>query len=196
VAAALLTACFGFAQLAVADPADDAAAVIGRLQGALVDAAGLEPDPGFPARYDRLAPVIADTHDLATMGRLTVRRFWREWSETERATFTDAFVRLSTATYANRFAAVGSDSFAILGATEDSAERVQVQAVIRRRDADDVPLDYLLQLVDGRWRIINVFADGASELSLMASEFYAIVESAGLAALIAEIETRIDALEI
>jgi phospholipid transport system substrate-binding protein len=193
--AALLAAVAILAPAAGAAPVDEATAVIERLQAALVAAAAIEPDPGHEARYERLAPVVTATHDLETMGRLTVRRFWRDWSEPERASFNEAFTRLSIATYASRFAAVGPETFGIVGGAEDGEQRVEVQSLVRRKEGDDVPIDYLLQGRDGSWRIINVFADGASELSLMASEFYAILESGGLEALLSEIEARIAALE-
>ena len=178
-----------------AAPVDEAVTVVERLQQSLVAAAALTPDPGPAGRYARLAPVVEATHDLETMGRLTVRRYWRDWSEAERAAFSDAFARLSIKTYASRFAAVGPETFGILGGAEDGEDRVEVQSRVRRKDGDDVPIDYLLQRQDNAWRIINVFADGASELSLMASEYYAVLESGGFVALLAEIEGRIAALD-
>ena len=189
--AAMLPVFFAVTSSAIAAPVDDAIDVIEQLQGALVEAAALEPDPGVAGRNEQLAPIVSATHDLETMGRLTVRRFWRDWSEDERAAFSDAFERLSIVTYASRFAGVGPETFAILGGTEDGAERVEVHSVVRRINGEAVPIDYLLQLQDGHWQIINVFADGASELSLMASEYYAILESDGFDALLAEIESRI-----
>jgi phospholipid transport system substrate-binding protein len=195
VTAASLLMLLAVARSASATPVDDATAVIERLQAALVAAAAVQPDPGHAGRYERLAPVIAETHDLETMGRLTVRRFWRDWSEAERAAFTAAFERLSIATYASRFAAVGPETFGIVGGAADGEARVEVRSLVKRKEGDDVPIDYLLQLEDGDWRIINVFADGASELSLMASEYYSILESGGFEALLAELESRIAALE-
>jgi len=179
--------------LAGAGPEDEAIGVVERLHGALVEAAAAEPAPDLAGRYDALAPVITETHDLATMGRLTVRRFWRDWSETERDAFLATFERLSITTYASRFASIGPDSFEILGSETVGDDRAEVSALIRRRDADDVPMTYLMQTDGERWRIINVFADGASELSLIASEYYAILESGTLDDLIAEVESRIAA---
>ena len=193
--AALLTTVVTLAPAAGAAPVDEAVAVIERLQRALVTTATLEPDPGHDGRYERLAPVVAETHDLETMGRLTVRRFWRDWSEDQRARFNDAFMRLSIATYVSRFAAVGPETFGIVGGAPVGEERVEVQSLVRRKDGDDVPLDYLLQGMNGSWRIVNVFGDGASELALMASEFYAILESGGFDALLTDIEARIAGLE-
>jgi phospholipid transport system substrate-binding protein len=192
---ALLSGLLAPVPAARAAAVDEAIAVIERLQTALVAAALLAPDTDLAGRYEQLAPVVAETHDLATMGRLTVRRFWRDWSEAERAAFTDAFTRLSIMSYASRFSAVGPDTFGIVGGAEQDPQRVEVQSLVNRKDDDAVPIDYLLQLQDGSWRIINVFADGASELSLMAAEYYAILESGGFDALLAEIESRIAALQ-
>jgi phospholipid transport system substrate-binding protein len=192
--AALLPGLMLLPPAASAAAVDDAVAVIERLQAALVAAAESEPGLSLAGRYERLEPVVIESHDLASMARLTVRRFWREWSEEDRSAFTDAFVRLSITTYASRFASVGPETFAVLGGTEDGAERIEVNALVRRKEGEDVPMDYLLQLEDGHWRIINVFADGASELSLMAAEYYVIIESRGFDALLAELEAKIAAL--
>ena len=190
----LLATGLGLAGVCHADAVADATAVVTRLQAALVETAALEPDPGLAERHELLAPVVSETHDLGTMGRLTVRRFWREWNEAERARFSEAFARLSIATYASRFAGVAADSFAIVGGSESGERRVEVESLIRRADGTDVSLDYLLEQDGDRWRIINVLADGASELSLMAAEYYEIVESGGIEGLLEALEEKRAAL--
>jgi phospholipid transport system substrate-binding protein len=177
-----------------AAPVDDATAVIERLYSALVEVATTEPLPALEQRVETLAPVIESTHDLATMGRITVRRFWAEWDDAERERFLDAFERLSVTTYASRFAAVGSDTFAILGAEAIAENRVEVNAAIRRRDAEDVSMDYLLQRDDAGFRIVNVEADGVSELSLMRSKYFDVLGTGDLDDLVAGIEAEIEAL--
>lgn len=177
---------------AQAEPADDAVAVIERLYAALIEVAAAEPAPATEQRAAILAPVIESSHDLARMGQTTVRRFWRGWDDAQRASFADAFRRLSVTTYASRFASVGPDTFAILGGETVADNRVEVRALIRRRDDDDVPMDYLLQLDDDAgWRIVNVDADGVSELSLMRSRFFDILDSGDFDDLIAELEADI-----
>ena len=184
----------GLAGSVAADDVADATAVVARLQAALVETAGLDPDPGLAARETRLAPVIRETHDLGTMGRLTVRRAWREWSEAQKEAFGDAFAALSIATYASRFGGVGPDSFELVAGGASGEQRVEVNSRIRRADGSAVSLDYLLEN-DGRgWRIINVLADGASELSLMAAEYFDILDDAGFDGLIAALEEKRAAL--
>lgn len=191
VGSALAAAALLFAASSRAAPADDAAAVVERLYAALVTVATTEPELTLAQRVDELAPVIESTHDLATMARITVRRFWRGWTEAERERFVETFSRLSVTTYASRFASVGPDTFAVLGGGTVAENRARVQAVIRRRDADDVPMDYLLQLDDNGWRIVNVDADGVSELSLMRSKYFEILDTGDFDALIAELESEI-----
>ena len=49
--------------------------------------------------------------------------------------------------------------------------RAQVQTAIVRPGEADIPLEYLLQQKDGAWRIINIVADGVSDLALKRAEY-------------------------
>ncbi len=168
-----------------------AVSVVRRLQSALVDAAALE---GVESRYELLEDEIAATHDLEFIGRLTVRRQWRELSESQRSEFTRSFERLSVMSYAARFLNVDSDSFEPPVAEAVSGGRVQVKSGIGRADGSVVALEYLLQNEDSGWRIVNVIADGVSDIALKRAEYQAVYESGGFDALVAEIETQTRAL--
>ena len=182
-----------FATQAHAAAEDDAIAAIERLHASLIEVAETEPALSLQQRVELLSPVIGETHDLTAMGRLTVRRYWRDMSEMERVEFVDVFERLSITTYASRFASIGPETFEILGAVIDD-RYVTVEAIIRRDDGDDVPMDYQLELTGESWRIVHVVADGVSELSLMRSEYSEILDSGGLDDLIVEIESQIGKL--
>lgn len=183
-----------FAVQAFAAAEDDAIAVVERLHQALVDMAAIEPRPDLAERYALIAPVVQTTHDLTGMSRFTVRRYWRAWDDAERTDFVSVFERLSITTYASRFASIGPDSFKILRAEATGDQRVTVDAIIRRDDGDDVPMEYRLELQDEDWRIVHVSADGVSELSLMRSEYSGVLESETIDDLIAVIETEISEL--
>ena len=190
MAAALLTV----PPAILADADAEARAAIERLHGALVDVAAIEPAPDLAERYAALAPVIAETHDLASMSRFTVRRHWRDWTEAERTAFVEAFTRLSITTYASRFASIAPENFEILGSEPEGDDRVRVRALIHRREGDPVTLDYLLEDSDAGYRIVMVFNDDVSELSMKRSEYDEILATGDLDDLIAELEVQIDAL--
>ena len=180
-----------FATQAFPAAEDDAMAVIERLHQALVEMAAIEPKPGLAERYALIAPVIRATHDLTGMGQFTVRRGWRDMSETERTNFVDVFERLSITTYASRFASIGPDNFELLQSEATDDQSVTVEAIIHRNDGDDVPMEYLVELEDENWRIVHVRSDGVSELSLMRSEYSGVLDSEGIDDLIAVIESEI-----
>ena len=54
----------------------------------------------------------------------------------------------------------------------------------------DVPLEYLLQEGPDGWRIINIVADGVSDLALKRAEYQRVFSSGGIEALIAELEEQ------
>lgn len=179
-----------------ADSLHEAIATVTRLHEALIETAAAEPPLDFDERYARLAPVIMATHDLPRMARYTIGRAWRAWSEAQRAGFTDAFERLSIATYASRFAGIGRENFEILGAEPEREGTVRVHALIHRNESAPVELDYLLETRSAGEsgvaapRIVMVYNDGVSELSIKRSEYAAILESGSYADLLDELDSQ------
>ena len=59
----------------------------------------------------------------------------------------------------------------------------------------EIPLDYSLQQTDGDWRIINIIADGVSDLALRRSEYAGIIQDLGFDGLIKHLDQQILELE-
>jgi phospholipid transport system substrate-binding protein len=173
---------------------DSPAATIGSLQQALV-AAG-RAGGAVEQRYRELEPVIVATHDLPYIAEFALRRQWASLAEADRQRFIAAFQRLSVMTYAARFANVAADTFRPIAAgTADGNGRVQVTTAIRRDGQPDVSLEYLLQQGEQGWRIINIVADGVSDLALKRAEYQRVFAGGGIEGLIAELERQTDRLE-
>jgi phospholipid transport system substrate-binding protein len=166
----------------------EAIAVVERLQNALIQAAELS---DVSARYAELADIVSESHDLAYIGELTVRRQWRDWTDQQRSEFLDAFTTLSVMNYATRFGRVGANSFATIGAQPDGGSRIQVRTTVARSDGTAVPLDFVLQQDDyGALRIVNVVADGVSDLALKRAEYRTVFNESGFAGLVADIQSQ------
>jgi phospholipid transport system substrate-binding protein len=58
-----------------------------------------------------------------------------------------------------------------------------------------VSLEYLLQRAGTDWRIINIVADGVSDLALKRAEYQRLFGSGGIEGLIAELEQQTERLE-
>jgi phospholipid transport system substrate-binding protein len=98
-------------------------------------------------------------------------------------------------TYASRFVGVGEDTFRIGESTTAANGRAQVTASIARVGAPAVPLEYVLREGEGGWKIINIVADGVSDLALKRSEYQGILSTGSIDDLIVSVERQIERLE-
>jgi phospholipid transport system substrate-binding protein len=193
VGASAVVACRARAEEAVAT--DSPAATIASLQKSLL-AARDKPNATVQDRYRALEPVIVKTHNLPYIAEFALRRQWPMLSAEERERYSAAFQRLSVMTYAARFGNVARDAFRPIEAgAPDANGRVQVKTAIKREGQPDVTLEYLLQRDGEDWRIINIVADGVSDLALKRAEYQRVVTAGGIAGLIAELEQQTQRLE-
>jgi phospholipid transport system substrate-binding protein len=155
----------------------------------------LEQSPGGLAqRFQRLEPLIVATHDLPFIAEFTVRRHWARFDDEEREAFLQSFQRLSVMSYASRFVALSEDTFRIQESRVLGSGRVQVIASITRAEPPDIPIEYILQQNDAGWRIINVVADGVSDLALKRAEYQRVLGEGSVADLLEVLEQQIAAL--
>ena len=168
------------------------AAVITELHAGIVAAAA--DSTSVEARYAKLEPLVARTHDLPYVAELSIRRYWAGLSDDERQRFMTAFSRLSVMTYASRFGTVTATTFEISGSEDAGSGRVQVHAAINRASEPDVSLDYMLHETDGSWKIINILADGVSDLALKRAEYSRLLGTGTIEDLIAELESQTEEL--
>ena len=187
--ATALSSVNGFAQDVAAELP---ATVVERLQQGILakDAELAEAD--YLTRFAGFAALIDTTHDLAYMARITVSRGWRDMDETQHQRFVTAFRELSIATYATRFRDMAGAEFRINGQRDVSGGRVEVQTELVPAGETPVSLNYVLQQQEGGWRIINVLADGVSDLALKRSQYRQILRDDGFEALIAHLRTQTD----
>jgi phospholipid transport system substrate-binding protein len=174
---------------------DTPVAAVQSLQRGLIAASQQSPHATVDERYKALEPVIVGTHDLAYIAEFALRRQWPTLSEADRTRFIAAFERLSVMTYAARFVNVSSSTFRPI-AEEPGTEagRAHVSTAVARAEAPDVPMEYLLQQGTGGWRIINIVADGVSDLALKRAEYQRILASGTLDTLIEELAAQTERL--
>lgn len=174
---------------------DSPTATIASLQQALV-AARDRPNATVDERYRALEPAIVETHNLPYIAEFALRRQWVALTDRDRQRFVAAFQRLSVMTYAARFGTVTRDAFRPIEAgAPDANGRVEVTTAIKREGQPDVTLQYLLQRDGESWRIINIVADGVSDLALKRAEYQRVFAAGGIDGLIAELEQQTQRLE-
>jgi phospholipid transport system substrate-binding protein len=181
-----------------ADPAiatDTPTATITSLQQGLIAVSQRLAKGTVDERYKALEPVVLATHDLPYIAEFALRRQWPQLNEADRARFVTAFQRLSVMTYAARFVKVGASTFrpVAAGAPADGG-RAQVTTGVARAGQPDVSFEYLLQQGPKGWRIINIVADGVSDLALKRAEYQRVLGTGTLDTLIKELEAQTERL--
>ncbi|TDJ18795.1 MAG: toluene tolerance protein [Gammaproteobacteria bacterium] len=174
-----------------------AVATVDNLHAALLDIMRNAQSLGFAGRRDRIAPVIRESLDLPFIARFALGRYWKDLSAGQQDAFVEVFSRWTVVHYASRFDGYTSEQFKTISSAPARRNRELVRTVLEVNDdpADNVSLDYLLHETDSKWRIVNVIANGVSDLSLKRADYGAVVKAQGLDSLIAKLEGQISDLE-
>lgn len=168
------------------EPAD----TVTTLHATLLDNMKAGESLGCKGRSARLAPVVDSGFDLPFLASRVMRRHWKTLSAAQQTQFTAAFGELVLATYTNQFAAFGGERFETLATKPLADGSRQVNAKLIPGSGNPVNFDYVLREVDGRWKIVNVVADGVSDLAIRASQYDKAFKALGFDGLIQQIEAQ------
>ena len=139
---------------------------------------------GYQGRYDQLAPVIKSSFDIPFISRTVLGKHWESLDNEQRSRFVEAFTQLSIATYAANFDRYSGEHFKMISEKEVEGGRIRVQSRLIKSDGGQVQLDYLLHRTGGQWRIVNIIAEGVSDLALKRADYSAFLKSKGFEALL------------
>lgn len=171
--------------------AQTAKQVVEDFQNVLIDTMKQGQTLGYQGRYDKLYPAIMRSHDLTKIARIVVGKEWETLSEKQQAELSEVFIRLSVASYAHNFKAFGGETFKFDNEEQTSRGGVVVHTTLMIPDNKPVKFDYMLKEKPNGWSIINIIADGVSDLALKRSEYTSILQKQGFDALIAQINAKI-----
>ena len=171
------------------DPA--AAQVVEKLHAELLEVMKKAKALGYKGRYQRLAPLVASSYDFPFISKLVVGRYWSEFSPEQKEQFVNTFTKLSIATYANQFAGYAGEHFKTISAEESTRGRLLIKTVLIKSNGEEVELDYMLHQKEGQWQIINVIAQGVSDLSLKRAQYTSCLKKEGFDALLQRLNEKI-----
>lgn len=166
--------------------------VVEEFQAELIDVMKNGKQLGYAGRYEQLKDPVSNSHDLTKIARIVVGKEWEKLSEDQQQKLMDVFSRLSIASYAHNFKEYSGESFVFDSEEETARGGVVVHSHLVIPGEKDVKFDYMLKEKGPSWRIINIIANGVSDLALKRSEYTAILQREGFDALIAKINEKID----
>ena len=165
--------------------------IVNQLHEALIKAMREGPKLGYQGRYDLLAPVVDQTHDLDFIARTALGANWTQLSAEQQRTFTDVFRKLSIGSYAGWFKSHEGERFEFLERQSMPRDQIMVRTRLVQKGGEPVRFDYVLREGKEGWRIVNVLADGVSDLALKRVEYRAILQRDGFDALINMLKKKV-----
>lgn len=169
--------------------------VVGRLHESLAEAMREGSRLGFKGRLELLTPIVTRTHELDFIARTTLGNLWSKLSPDQQLTFTDTFRQLSISSYADWFKSHEGEAFEFVDQQSMPREQVLVRSRIVKGKDEVARLDYVLRETKDGWRIINIMANGVSDLALKRVEYRSILERDGFPALIDMLKKKIATAE-
>jgi len=180
---------------AAASDTDPAAKVVEKLHAELLGVMKQADALGYKGRYQRLAPVVTSSYDISFISKVVVGRYWSKFSPEQQEQFVNTFTKLSIATYANQFNGYSGEHFKTISAEESTRGRLLIKTVLIKSNGEEVELDYMLHQKERQWQIINVIAQGVSDLSLKRAQYTSYLKKNGFDGLLQKIKEKISSYQ-
>jgi phospholipid transport system substrate-binding protein len=177
---------------AAASGTDPAVKVVETLHAELMGVMKQADALGYRGRYQQLAPVVNYSYDLPFISKVVVGRYWSKFSPEQKEQFVKTFTKLSIATYANQFSGYSGERFKTIAAEESTRDRLLIKTVLIKPNGEEIELDYILHEKGRQWQIINVIAQGVSDLSLKRAQYTSYLKKGGFDALLKKMNEKIE----
>jgi len=186
----LLTSSITFADVSKADLS--AREVVADFQAELLDTMKQGESMNFDGRYKKLSDPVINSHDLTKIARIVVGKEWKIFTDEQKKTLVKIFARLSIASYAHNFKGHSGEEFKFDSEKKTARGGMVIHTLLKIPGDQDVKLDYQMKKKENEWRIINIIANGVSDLALKRSEYTSILKREGFDALLAKISGKIE----
>jgi phospholipid transport system substrate-binding protein len=150
---------------------------------------------GFQGRFKLLAPIVERSHDLDFIAKTILGKHWTKLNREQQQIFISHFHKLSISTYAGWFKEYNGEHFKFIDQKTMPRKYVLIRSQLIQSNGDTVSFDYLLRQDKKDWRIINILADGVSDLALKRVEYRSILEQKGFKVFINMLKKKIELAE-
>ncbi len=174
------------------DEANSAKQVVEKYQTELISVMKEGKKLGYAGRYAKLQDPVINSHDLPKIARVILGKDREALTPDQQKTLEDVIIRLSIASYAHNFKEFSGEEFAFDSEEETQRGQVVVHSHLNIPNDKPVKFDYMLKESEHNWRIINISANGVSDLALKRSEYTSILQKEGFDSLITKINEKID----
>jgi len=134
-------------------------------------------------RLGQIREIVRDMFDFDEISRRALARHWQTLQREEQAEFVTLFRDLLERAYLAQVETVGNEKIVFLGESSEGGGAAIVRSKVVTRQGGQIPLDYRLHLLDGRWRIYDVVVQGISFIASYRTQFDRVIRAESYGAL-------------
>ena len=185
------------APLAASATAAGPAKVVDGLDVALLKTMKAGKKAGIAGRIKIMAPAVRSSFDVPRISRMVLGQYWKALSRKHRDTFVDLLTHLIVVSYASNFDAYSQQQFKITGVRHKGKTAFVSTEFSDPGSGESHSFDYVVHAVQpGEWKIVNVIADGVSDVAVKRAEYTGILGKGSFQDLIDALRKQIKHAEI
>lgn len=170
--------------LVSAQPSSPAASRIEAYNQALMGVMKDGPKLGAKGRAARFQPIVSEFYAMTAIAQIAVGVGWASASQADQQALITALTKHSAASLASNFDRYAGEKFTVNPQVKQRGADLLVSSTIAPTSGDATTLIYRMREVGGQPRIIDVIAEGVSQLAMQRADFAQTVSSGGVPALV------------
>ncbi len=142
-------------------------------------------------RMQKLGAAVDKDFDIPFLAQRVLRKRWDGLTDTQHSQFISVFRELVVITYVTNFSSYDGETFATVDTQDMNGGFKNVRALLKPTSGDTVHFDYVLHKNNDGWRIVNIIADGVSDLAVRSTQYEQKFQEKGYDGLIAALREQI-----
>ena len=169
-----------------------AEAVVKRLHAAMMEIMQSGPALGYVGREALIMPVALEIYDFPAMAGLSYGAGWPKLSIEQQATWIEVYTKFHVSSTAKVRNVYRGQVYQLLGYKEIPDGHILIETQLNYPGRlVDFYTNYLMALVDGDWKIIDVFSPpSVSVVAMRRAEYRTVLEKSGYAGLISDMQEK------
>lgn len=166
--------------------------VVNRLHAAMMEIMQSGSALGYSGREALMMPVALEIYDFPAMASLSYGSGWPKLSVEQQATWIEIYTKFHVSGTAKARSVYRGQVYQVLGYKEIPDGHILIETQLNYPGRlVDFHTNYLLRLVDGDWKIIDVFSPpSVSIVAMRRAEYRTVLEKSGYASLVSDMQKK------
>ena len=171
-------------------PGDPAVARIEGFYAALLDTMKRATTETYTERVARLQPEVDKLFNFPVMAQFAVGARWSAMSAADRRSIIEALSSYTARSYASAFSTLNGESLRVEPLPAIHGLDEMVRSEVASGTAAASHLNYRMRSYGGSWKVIDVYLNAVSQVTLQRSEFASTLATGGAPALVQKLDAQ------